>query len=94
LGLRRVSAAGVDFGPGMALVPQPGRAVPDSDAGGDSPCCCYRCPILSLWHVWDVRGAIRAGGALGELLSGGLRSGFNLWGANLVAVALLVTRCS
>ncbi len=47
--------------------------------------------ILSLWHVWDVRGAIRAGGALGELLSGGLRSGFNLWGANLVAVALLVT---
>src|SRR5467141_104548 len=47
--------------------------------------------ILSLWHVWDVRGAIRAGGALGELLSSGLRSGFNLWGANLVAVALLVT---
>jgi len=47
--------------------------------------------ILSLWHVWDVRGAIHAGGALGELLSGGLRSGFNLWGANLVAVALLVT---
>jgi len=47
--------------------------------------------ILSLWHIWDVRGAIRAGGALGELLSGGLRSGFNLWGANLVAVALLVT---
>ncbi len=47
--------------------------------------------LLSLWRVWDVRGAIRAGGALGELLSGGLRSGFNLWGANLVAVALLVT---
>src|SRR5260370_23580440 len=47
--------------------------------------------ILSLWHVWDVRGAIRAGGTLGERLSGGFRSGFNLWGANLVAVALLVT---
>src|SRR5260370_15731015 len=47
--------------------------------------------MLSLWHVWDVRGAIRGGGALGELLSGGLRSRFNLWGANLVAVALLVT---
>src|SRR5260370_8405325 len=47
--------------------------------------------ILSLWHVWDVRGAIRAGGALGELLSGGLRSGFNLWGANLLAVGCPVT---
>ncbi|HET8924458.1 MAG TPA: DNA translocase FtsK [Candidatus Acidoferrum sp.] len=47
--------------------------------------------LLSLWHVWDVRGAIPAGGFLGELVSGGLRTGFNLWGANLVAVALLVT---
>ncbi len=47
--------------------------------------------LLSLWHVWDVRGAVPPGGLLGELLSGGLRTGFNLWGANLVAVALLVT---
>jgi S-DNA-T family DNA segregation ATPase FtsK/SpoIIIE len=47
--------------------------------------------LLSLWHVWDVRGAIPPGGLLGELFSSGLRTGFNLWGANLVTVALLVT---
>jgi S-DNA-T family DNA segregation ATPase FtsK/SpoIIIE len=47
--------------------------------------------LLSLWHVWDVRGAVPPGGLLGELFSSGLRTGFNLWGANLVAVALLVT---
>jgi DNA segregation ATPase FtsK/SpoIIIE, S-DNA-T family len=47
--------------------------------------------LLSLWHVWDVRGAVPPGGFLGTLISSGLRTGFNLWGANLVAVALLVT---
>src|SRR5205823_11677767 len=47
--------------------------------------------LLSLWHVWDVRDAVPPGGLLGELISGGLRTGFNLWGANLVTVALLVT---
>jgi len=47
--------------------------------------------LLSLWHVWGVRGAVPPGGFLGVLLSSGLRTGFNLWGANLVAVALLVT---
>jgi DNA segregation ATPase FtsK/SpoIIIE, S-DNA-T family len=47
--------------------------------------------LLSLWHVWSVRGAVPPGGFLGALLSSGLRTGFNLWGANLVAVALLVT---
>jgi DNA segregation ATPase FtsK/SpoIIIE, S-DNA-T family len=47
--------------------------------------------LLALWHVWDVRGAVPPGGFIGALLSGGLRTGFNLWGANLVAVALLVT---
>src|ERR1700756_2356724 len=47
--------------------------------------------LLSLWHVWDVRGAVPPGGLLGELFSNGLRNGFNLWGANLVGVALLVT---
>ena len=46
--------------------------------------------LLSLWHVYDVRG-IPPGGFLGTLISDGLRTGFNLWGANLVAVALLVT---
>ena len=47
--------------------------------------------LLALWHVWDVRGAVPPGGFVGTLISGGLRTGFNLWGANLVAVALLVT---
>jgi DNA segregation ATPase FtsK/SpoIIIE, S-DNA-T family len=47
--------------------------------------------LLSLWHVWDVRGAVPPGGLLGELFSSQLRTGFNLWGANLVTVALLVT---
>ena len=47
--------------------------------------------LLSLWHVWDVRGAVPPGGILGALISSGLRTGFNLWGANLVAVELLVT---
>jgi len=47
--------------------------------------------LLSLWHVWDVRGTVPPGGILGALISSGLRTGFNLWGANLVAVAWLVT---
>jgi DNA segregation ATPase FtsK/SpoIIIE, S-DNA-T family len=47
--------------------------------------------LLSLWHVWDVRGAVPPGGFVGAIFAGGLRTGFNLWGANLVAVALLVT---
>jgi S-DNA-T family DNA segregation ATPase FtsK/SpoIIIE len=47
--------------------------------------------LLSLWHFPEVRGAVPPGGFLGTLISGGLRTGFNLWGANLVAVALLVT---
>src|SRR5207245_11112915 len=47
--------------------------------------------ILALWHVWDIRGAVPPGGIVGALISSNLRTGFNLWGANLVAVALLVT---
>jgi S-DNA-T family DNA segregation ATPase FtsK/SpoIIIE len=47
--------------------------------------------LLSLWHFPEVRGAVPPGGFLGTLISNGLRTGFNLWGANLVAVALLVT---
>lgn len=46
--------------------------------------------LLSLWHFPSVREALPAGGLLGTLLSHGLRSGFNVWGANLVAIALLV----
>jgi S-DNA-T family DNA segregation ATPase FtsK/SpoIIIE len=47
--------------------------------------------LLSLWRFPEVRGAVPPGGFLGALISSGLRTGFNLWGANLVAVALLVT---
>jgi len=46
--------------------------------------------LLSLWHFPSVRDALPAGGLLGTLMSHGLRSGFNVWGANLVAIALLV----
>ena len=46
--------------------------------------------LLSMIHFPDVRGAIPAGGLLGTALSHGLRSGFNFWGALLVAVALFV----
>ena len=47
--------------------------------------------LLSLIHFWDVRGAIPAGGLLGTLLSGGLRTGLNFWGALAVAVTLVIT---
>ena len=47
--------------------------------------------LLALWHFPDVRGSVPPGGMLGSLVSGGLRSGFSPIGANLVAVALLLT---
>ncbi|HEY8715293.1 MAG TPA: DNA translocase FtsK [Candidatus Acidoferrum sp.] len=47
--------------------------------------------LLTLWHFPDVRGTVPPGGMLGSLVSGGLRSGFNPIGANLVAFALLLT---
>jgi S-DNA-T family DNA segregation ATPase FtsK/SpoIIIE len=46
--------------------------------------------LLALWHFPAVREALPAGGLMGTLVSHGLRSGFNVWGANLVAIALLV----
>ena len=46
--------------------------------------------LLSLWHFPSVRDALPGGGLVGTLVSHGLRSGFNVWGANLVAIALLV----
>ena len=46
--------------------------------------------FLSLIKFPDVRGAIPAGGLLGSALSHGLRSGFNLGGAILVALIFLV----
>jgi DNA segregation ATPase FtsK/SpoIIIE, S-DNA-T family len=46
--------------------------------------------LLSLVHFPDVRGAVPAGGLLGSLVSHGLQSGFNFWGALLVAVSILI----
>jgi S-DNA-T family DNA segregation ATPase FtsK/SpoIIIE len=46
--------------------------------------------LFSLWHIYDVRGAIPSGGLLGTLISTGLRTGFNIWGANIVACALVI----
>jgi S-DNA-T family DNA segregation ATPase FtsK/SpoIIIE len=47
--------------------------------------------LLALIHFWDIRGAIPAGGLLGTLVSSGLRSGLNFWGALAVAVTLVIT---
>jgi S-DNA-T family DNA segregation ATPase FtsK/SpoIIIE len=47
--------------------------------------------LLSLWHFPQLRGAIPAGGMLGSLLSNSLLTGFNFWGATVVAVALFFT---
>jgi S-DNA-T family DNA segregation ATPase FtsK/SpoIIIE len=46
--------------------------------------------LLSMIHFPDVRGAIPAGGLLGGVVSHGLQSGFNFWGAMLVALAILI----
>ena len=46
--------------------------------------------LLSMIHFPDVRGAIPAGGLLGGAVSHGLQSGFNFWGAMLVALAILI----
>jgi S-DNA-T family DNA segregation ATPase FtsK/SpoIIIE len=46
--------------------------------------------LMSLIKFPEVRGAVPAGGVLGTLVSHGLQSGFNFWGAFLVAGALLV----
>jgi DNA segregation ATPase FtsK/SpoIIIE, S-DNA-T family len=46
--------------------------------------------LLSLIHFPEVRGALPAGGLLGTVVSHGLQSGFNFWGAVLVAAAILI----
>jgi DNA segregation ATPase FtsK/SpoIIIE, S-DNA-T family len=46
---------------------------------------------LSLLHVRVVRGTLPAGGLLGTLLAEGLRAAFNPLGANLVALATVLT---
>ncbi|HYL83393.1 MAG TPA: DNA translocase FtsK [Candidatus Angelobacter sp.] len=47
--------------------------------------------LLALCHFPAVRGAIHPGGITGSIISSGLISGFNFWGALLVAVALFFT---
>src|SRR5579864_760868 len=46
---------------------------------------------LALVHMPEVRGALPAGGLLGNLLAKGLREAFNPVGANLVSIATLLT---
>ena len=46
---------------------------------------------MTLVHLVPVRGALPPGGLLGTVLAEGLRAGFNPVGANLVAVATLLT---
>ena len=46
--------------------------------------------LLSLSHFPEVRGTLPPGGVLGSLVSHGLQSGFNFWGALLVAVAMFI----
>jgi DNA segregation ATPase FtsK/SpoIIIE, S-DNA-T family len=46
---------------------------------------------MTLIHLPPVRGALPPGGLLGTVLAEGLRAGFNPIGANLVAVATLLT---
>jgi S-DNA-T family DNA segregation ATPase FtsK/SpoIIIE len=46
--------------------------------------------LLALSHVWEIRGAIPAGGFMGSLISGSLLSNFN-WGAYIVALAVFLT---
>jgi DNA segregation ATPase FtsK/SpoIIIE, S-DNA-T family len=46
---------------------------------------------LALVHMPEVRGALPAGGLLGNLLAKGLRAAFNPVGANLVSIATLLT---
>jgi DNA segregation ATPase FtsK/SpoIIIE, S-DNA-T family len=47
--------------------------------------------LLALIPFPEVRGAIPAGGMLGKLLAGALLASFNLWGAVIVSIALLIT---
>jgi len=46
---------------------------------------------LTLAHIPEVRGALPAGGLLGTVLAEGLRAAFNPMGANLIAIATLLT---
>jgi S-DNA-T family DNA segregation ATPase FtsK/SpoIIIE len=47
--------------------------------------------LLCLWNLPGIRGAVPPGGLLGSVISSELRSGFNMWGANLLVIAILIT---
>jgi S-DNA-T family DNA segregation ATPase FtsK/SpoIIIE len=47
--------------------------------------------LLCLWNMPAIRGAVPPGGLLGSVISSELRSGFNMWGANLLVIAILIT---
>jgi len=47
--------------------------------------------LLCLWNMPAIRGAVPPGGLLGSVISNELRSGFNMWGANLLVIAILIT---
>jgi S-DNA-T family DNA segregation ATPase FtsK/SpoIIIE len=47
--------------------------------------------LLELFHIPEVRGAVQAGGAVGTLIAGLLRAGFNFGGALIVTLACFVT---
>ena len=47
--------------------------------------------LLCLWNLPAIRGAVPPGGLIGSVISNELRYGFNLWGANLLVIAILIT---
>ncbi len=47
--------------------------------------------LLCLWNLPAIRGAVPPGGLIGSIISNELRYGFNMWGANLLVIAILIT---
>ena len=47
--------------------------------------------LLCLWSLPAIRGAVPPGGLIGSVISNELRYGFNMWGANLLVIAILIT---
>jgi S-DNA-T family DNA segregation ATPase FtsK/SpoIIIE len=47
--------------------------------------------LLCLWSLPAIRGAVPPGGLVGSVIANELRYGFNMWGANLLVIAILIT---
>ncbi len=47
--------------------------------------------LLCLWNLPGIRGAVPPGGLIGSVIANQLRYGFNMWGANLLVIAILIT---